>query len=261
LNPQAPPNNLIFLQIHLVSNTNESVTFNVNPFLSPERILSYIITKQYWLQAEGANKRKTFFGSFSRGSSSSIKSNPRFVERSRDFHRELTKLLAILGYTPESPITTSASTPNSSVSSSPSYDEPLSTASSFDLTDGSPNASPPSSNPIYEQFGKRAEPAAASSTAVLKALSFSRKTVRGAYDHSISYVPIANQMDSHIYKISILPLPLPPPLPASHLYSLSTSLSISPSISLSISLYLLPLLPLSSPLQITQSISNNKKNK
>lgn len=180
----------------------------VHPFLSPERILAHLVTKQYWLQTEGAasNKRKTFFGSFSRGSSNSIKTHPRFLDRSRDFHRELTKLLSILGYTPDSLPSSNSSSSSSSVSSSPSYDDPLSSSTSFDFSDGSPlGTSPSMSNPIYEQFGKRnAEPAAASSTAVLKALSFAKKTVRGAYDNSLGYMPIANQMDSNIYKVSYL---------------------------------------------------------
>ena len=201
MNPQAPPNSLIFLQIHLFG---ESVTFLVHPFITPEKILSHLVTKQYWYHGENSSKRKTFFGSFSRGSSNSIKTNPRFVDRSRDFHRELTRLLANLGFSQEPALSTSTSS-NSSVSSSPSFDDPLSTASSLD-SDGSVLGTSPSSNannPIYEQFGKRTEPAAAASAAVLKALSFAKKTVRGAFDHSVGYMPISHQMDANIYKISL----------------------------------------------------------
>jgi hypothetical protein len=204
LNPQAPPQSLIFLQIHLFG---ESVTFLVHPFITPERILSHLVTKQYWYSSEGNNKRKTFFGSFSRGSSNSIKTNPRFVDRTRDFHRELTRLLVNLGFQ-DTPLPTSTS--NSSVSSSPS-DDPLSTSSSFDSEASSLGTSPSSAgNLIYEHFGKRAEPAAAASAAVLKALSFAKKTMRGAFDHSVGYMPITNQMDAHIYKISSF-MPILPP--------------------------------------------------
>lgn len=46
LNPQAPPNTPIFLQVHLLANPTESVTFMINPFLNLDRILAYLCTKQ-----------------------------------------------------------------------------------------------------------------------------------------------------------------------------------------------------------------------
>ncbi|EGG24087.1 hypothetical protein DFA_06226 [Cavenderia fasciculata] len=93
LTPLTPPTSLLYLQIYLLSNATEHVSFIVSSLITLERILMFLCNRPYWAStpsAEDAAKKKSFFGSFSRSTgNNSLKSAPKFMEKTVNFHNEL----------------------------------------------------------------------------------------------------------------------------------------------------------------------------
>ncbi|KYQ89246.1 hypothetical protein DLAC_09901 [Tieghemostelium lacteum] len=97
--PQAPPTNMLYLEVYLLSNANEKVSFVVSPLISLEKILLFLCNKPYWAQSSdetsgsGSKKKTSFFGSFSRSNQNSFRTAPKFIEKTSNFHNELISFL------------------------------------------------------------------------------------------------------------------------------------------------------------------------
>ncbi|KAF2078028.1 hypothetical protein CYY_000666 [Polysphondylium violaceum] len=97
LTPLSPPSNILYLEVYLLSNANEKVSFAVSPLISLEKILLYLCNRPYWASSnieDAGSKKKSFFGSFSRANQNSFRSAPKFIEKTHNFHNELMAFLA-----------------------------------------------------------------------------------------------------------------------------------------------------------------------
>ena len=93
----------LYLNIHLLRNTEEFVTLQVSPTLTLDRIIRFLCNKPYW---EVDDKRGTsLLRTLGRNTQnySSLRHKPKFMDRTKQFHPELVNLLALLGYTSSSP--------------------------------------------------------------------------------------------------------------------------------------------------------------
>ncbi|EFA86624.1 hypothetical protein PPL_00425 [Heterostelium album PN500] len=93
LTPMPPPTNMLYLEIYLLSNANEKVSFVVSPLITLEKLLLFLCNKPYWAVDSSDSKKKSFFGSFSRAANNSFKSTPKFIEKTPNFHNELISFL------------------------------------------------------------------------------------------------------------------------------------------------------------------------
>eukprot|EP01133_Synstelium_polycarpum_P011962 gene11962-13942_t len=97
LTPLPPPASLLYLEVFLLSNANERVSFIISPLITLDKILLFLCNRPYWATEDAANKKKgsgLFFGSFSRAMNNSFKSTPKFVDKTANFHTELLSFLA-----------------------------------------------------------------------------------------------------------------------------------------------------------------------
>ncbi|EGC34039.1 hypothetical protein DICPUDRAFT_153830 [Dictyostelium purpureum] len=103
LTPLAPPSNILYLEIYLLSNANEKASFVVSPLITLEKILLFLCNRPYWASPgaspndphldPSSTKKKSFFGSFSRANQNSFKSSPKFIEKTQNFHTEFISFL------------------------------------------------------------------------------------------------------------------------------------------------------------------------
>lgn len=89
--------NQLHLSIHLLRNAEESVKIAVSPSITLDKILRHLANKPYW-ESEDIRKSNPFIKSFSKTTQSILKHKPKFIERSKNFHNELTGLLSLLDY-------------------------------------------------------------------------------------------------------------------------------------------------------------------
>jgi hypothetical protein len=142
---------------------------------------------------------------------SNITFHCRFVDKTKEFHKELKKLLSILGFSTDSNNLNIKEEEYGDLERSPSDSPPVISVIPPPSTskDGSSSPPPsptnsPTSSSIYEHF-RHTEPAMSTNLNInaLKSLSFAKKMVRSTYDPSYSraFVPLRDQMDSTLYKI------------------------------------------------------------
>jgi hypothetical protein len=92
----------LYLNIHLLRNTEEFVTLQVSPTLTLDRILRFLCNKPYW---EVDDKRgSSLLRTLGRNTQNyaSLRHKPKFMDRTKQFHPELVNLLALLGYSSNS---------------------------------------------------------------------------------------------------------------------------------------------------------------
>ncbi|GAM25504.1 hypothetical protein SAMD00019534_086790 [Acytostelium subglobosum LB1] len=101
LDTMQPCTNMVYLDIMLLSNPKEKVSFMVSPQITLDKVLYTLCNRPYWA-VDGAQaadpKKKGFLGSFSRNTHNALKSAPRFIEKTTNFHNELVGFLnSIIG--------------------------------------------------------------------------------------------------------------------------------------------------------------------
>lgn len=85
-----------YLNIHLLSNTEEYISLIVNPNFTLDKLLQFLCNENYW---EGEDvKKKKFFGSFGSNLNIPKLKKPKFIEQSKNFYSNLMNLLSMLGY-------------------------------------------------------------------------------------------------------------------------------------------------------------------
>ncbi len=87
----------LYLTIHLLRNVEEYLRLMVSPAITLDKLLRHLANKTYW-DTDEVRKSSPFIRSFSKTSQSMLKHKPKFLERSKNFHNELTGLLSLLDY-------------------------------------------------------------------------------------------------------------------------------------------------------------------